>query len=225
MPWSSRPITGPSAVRDAGAQRDQRVHETEIVERLRAQLARDPTYLVEAFADRMGDDGPERLRGLLGVPFGGSLCLDRHRGERLPDFVVQLARHPQALRLLGGERRPRGVVAGALQPVEHPVERVDERLALGAPGSTEDSRSPGASGSTELITSVSVSSGASTRRSRNRFITTSTTKPASSSRNWLNLIGKLTSIGLNVSSRSAITKTATFARNTRHRSEIGRLCL
>jgi hypothetical protein len=92
-------------------------------------------------------------------------------------------------------------------------------------GSTEERRSPGASGSTELITSVSVRSGASTRRSRKRFIPMSTTKPPSRRRNWPVLIGASISIGLNASSSSATTNTATFARNTLQRSEIGRRCL
>jgi hypothetical protein len=88
-------------------------------------------------------------------------------------------------------------------------------------GFTPDSRRPGRSGSTELIASVSLNSGARTLRRRTRSKPTSTTKPAKSSANCSIWMGASISIGLNVSRRSATRSTIPFARKTHHSNEIG----
>jgi hypothetical protein len=124
---------------DARAERDQRVDKAEIVERLRPQLARDAAHLVEAVADRVGDAGQLLLRELW-IAVGRSFGQQHDRGESLPDLVVQLAGDSRPLGLLRGERRPRRLAPGGLEPVEHRVEGVDERGALGRTG--VDSRDP-----------------------------------------------------------------------------------
>ena len=59
------------------------------------------------------------------------LELEHDAGQRLPDLVVQLARHPAPLLLLGVERAAAAVAALALEPVEHVVERVAQLGHLG----------------------------------------------------------------------------------------------
>ena len=114
---------------DARAERDQRVDEAEVVERLGTQLAGDPAHLVQALPDgvRHAAQGLRRQRR---VAVRRPLGLDRHRGQRLPDLVVELPRDPQPLALLCGECRARGFAPGALEPVEHGVERFRQGLAL-----------------------------------------------------------------------------------------------
>ena len=110
---------------DPRAERDQRVDEAEVVESLGAQLARDAAHLVQALPDRVRY-AAEGLRCQRRVAIRCSLGLDRHGSERLPDLVVELLRDTQPLGLLRSERRAGGVAPGALQPVEHGVERIRE---------------------------------------------------------------------------------------------------
>jgi hypothetical protein len=116
---------------DACAERDQRVHEAEVVERLRSQLAGDASYLVETLSDRVGDPA-QGVRRKLGIAVRGPLGLDGHGSECLPNLVVELPRDPQPLGLLCGERGARRLMASALKPVEHGVEGTCHGLALSA---------------------------------------------------------------------------------------------
>src|SRR5206468_7051454 len=56
----------------------------------------------------------------------------RHRGEGLTEFVVQLARDPESLRLLRGKYASRALAPLRLEPFEHLVERLCEGEYLAA---------------------------------------------------------------------------------------------
>ena len=117
-----------------------------------------------------------RARSSSGARALERLELQHHAGQRLADLVVQLARHPPALLLLGVERAARAVAALALEPVEHVVERVAELGDLGHLALELDPL-PGASGSTRRISAVRRSSGPNTRRSASRLTARTTATP------------------------------------------------
>jgi hypothetical protein len=104
------------------AQHVQGAGQPEVVERLGTQHAGDAADLLEAAA--RGLLGLQDLRaGRVGRVLGGAAELEHHAGERLPDAVVELLGHPQALALLGLQRPPHALAALGLQAVEHLVER------------------------------------------------------------------------------------------------------
>ena len=86
--------------RRRGAQRAQRALQAEVVEHLGAQLAGDAAHVVEAVAHGLA--GRDELGGVvLAGARGRVLELEHDAGEDLADLVVQLARDPLALGLLG----------------------------------------------------------------------------------------------------------------------------
>ena len=115
---------------ELGAERDERRAQPEVVERLRPQPAHEVAHLLDAGARGRLE------RAQLGLQLLGRAALERlelqhDAGQRLPDLVVQLARHPPPLLLLRVERAAGAVAALALEPVEHVVERVAELGDLG----------------------------------------------------------------------------------------------
>ena len=56
--------------------------------------------------------------------------MQQHPGQHLPDLVVQVAGDADPFRLLRGEHAPAALLALALEPVEHPVERPDDAADL-----------------------------------------------------------------------------------------------
>jgi hypothetical protein len=110
---------------EAGRERDQRAAQAELVERLRAQAARDVPQLLGAFARELLDVGDRRVElGRRRPPQAVELQDDP--GQRLSELVVQLAREPAPLALLRGQRARRALPALKLEPVEHLVERVEQ---------------------------------------------------------------------------------------------------
>jgi len=57
--------------------------------------------------------------------------LQQHRGQRLPDLVVQLLRDAQPLRLVRREDAARGLLPLLLEPGKHLVERQRQLAGLG----------------------------------------------------------------------------------------------
>jgi hypothetical protein len=140
-------------LRHAPGEAAQGAGEPEVVEQLRPKAA----------ADLLPHRVERRPSGVLGLPETGAqrgrgvrvhpLQLEQHRGQHLADLVVQLARHPPPLVLLGGER-PRGAQPSlVLEAPEHRVERGDQLRHLRA-GLQTAGRGPGRSGSTRRIVST-----------------------------------------------------------------------
>ena len=110
------------------AQRDQRIHEPEVVERLGSEFAPDPPHVLEARERRFADVHQRiPLRGRL---TRRALGPQRDRGQGLTDLIVQFAGDPDPLLLLGGQHAPAALAPLALEPVEHLVQRVGERMDL-----------------------------------------------------------------------------------------------
>ena len=127
---------------DARAERDQRVDQPEIVERLGAQLAADPMDVVEA-----PQDGLRRSRS---TPRPAATACSRRTlgaqgdgGQRLTNLVVQLARDPRPLALLRGKRPPAALAPLVLEPIEHRVERLGQRHYLASRAVDGSARRPG----------------------------------------------------------------------------------
>ena len=116
----------PGAVGDRRAQCQQRALQPELVERLGAQALGDHAHVLRAAARGLAKllEVAAQLRGR---PARERLAAQHQAGEDLADLVMQLARDPPALALLGGERPARTLTALALEPVEHPVERLRQR--------------------------------------------------------------------------------------------------
>ena len=114
--------------RERGRKLGQRTHQAEVLEHLRPQLARDPPHLVERAAHRLARL-VERV-AMLRRGVGDRVQLQQHPGQDLADLVVQVARDPDPLGLLGGEHTPAALLPFALEAVEHPVERRDHPADL-----------------------------------------------------------------------------------------------
>ena len=112
------------------AQDGERALESEVVERLGSQLDRDPPYILEAAAHGALDLG-DVVAQLAWDPRLDTRQSEQHRGELLPDLVVQLLRDPQALGFLAGEDPPGGIPALGLEAGEHLVERRGQLARLG----------------------------------------------------------------------------------------------
>ena len=112
------------------AEHAQRAGQPEVVERLRAQPARDPAHLLEAVAR-----GLLRLEHALARRLGhvarGAAELQHDAGQALADAVVELLGDAQALALLRGQRAADAVAALGLEPLEHLVERGGELGGVG----------------------------------------------------------------------------------------------
>ena len=117
------------------AERGERAGEPEVLERLGAEVGRDASDVLEACARRVlrfAQFPAQVIRQALFEP----AQLEEHRGQCLPDLVVQLLGDPQALGLVCGEHSARRLVALQLQPREHLVEGDRELAGLrGKPGS------------------------------------------------------------------------------------------
>ena len=113
----------PGAIGDRRAQRQQRALQPELVERFGAQPLGDHPHVLRAPARRLAKL-LEIAAQLRGCPARERLAAQHQSGEDLSDLVMQLARDPSALALLGGERSARTLTALALETVEHPVERL-----------------------------------------------------------------------------------------------------
>jgi hypothetical protein len=114
---------------ELGHERAQRGGEPEVVERGRAQLAREPQQLLHRLrgdALRLGELGAQ----LLGRALGGRLQPQQHARERLVGLVVEVARDARALGLLGLEDRAGGARALGVDALEHPVERLAQARDL-----------------------------------------------------------------------------------------------
>src|SRR5215211_6576364 len=113
----------PGPIGDRRAQRQQRALQPELVERFGAQALGDHPHVLRARARRLAKL-LEIAAQLRGCPARERLAAQHQSGEDLSDLVMQLARDPPALALLGGERSARTLTALALETVEHPVERL-----------------------------------------------------------------------------------------------------
>ena len=112
------------ALRQALERRD----EAEVVEHLRPQLDREPAHVVQRRDHELADVG-HREAG----PVGLDLLLERLQAEqdrrkRLPRLVVQLAREPAPLELLGVDDAPKRVAGNALGKVDGDRRAGCERL-------------------------------------------------------------------------------------------------
>ena len=109
----------------------QRADQSEVLEQFRPQLLRDPPHLLER-----ATDGSLRL---VDAPaptcaVGGAerVELEQHAGQHLPDLVVEVARDPHSLRLLGRQRAAAALATLGFQAIEHLIERGDHLGHLGA---------------------------------------------------------------------------------------------
>ena len=150
-------------------------------------------------------------------------CVDlqQHAGQRLAELVVQLARHPPALVLLGANGAAGALAALVLQAVEHVVERLGQLLHLVGARARVQTRAR-ASGS---IVCMSASGAARARRRAGRaarwrtIVATTPGSSTTSSRVW---IGELTVAGPSARARLAASRTAELSRTTRHARDISR---
>ena len=95
-----------AAFGEPGGERDQRAAQAELVERLRTQAARDVAHLLRTLPRRLLHLGDGRLQ-LGRRRTGEAVELEHDPGQRLPELVVQLAREPPPLALLGCQRSQR----------------------------------------------------------------------------------------------------------------------
>ena len=96
----------------------ERGHQTEVVERLRSQLDREPPDVLQGRHHEPAQLRNSRAR-LLGRTGGFDGCeTEQHRRERLTRLVVQLARQPAALELLGRDRAAQRVARDATREVD-----------------------------------------------------------------------------------------------------------
>jgi hypothetical protein len=124
---------------------------------------------------------------------------------------VQLARDALALLLLRRQRTPAAVAPLALEPAEHVVERVAERLDLGV-GVRGRGRRPGSSGSTERIVVGQPPQRRHEPPQQDEVDRHETTKPLTMIDACVCVTGKLITIGENSSSSATIASTDAFAR-------------
>ena len=82
------------------AQALERGDEPEVVQRLRAQLHREPADVVERLDDLLAHGGERRGPLLVGPRLLDGLQTEQHRRQLLPGLVVELARQPAPLELL-----------------------------------------------------------------------------------------------------------------------------
>ena len=121
MPWRRKLERMPVRSPNVGDLRRQRRHEAVVVERGRAQLAREMQQLLHRLRG-------ERLRLAQLLLERGRRVADRgrqaqqDRGQRLVDLVVQVLRDPRALDLLGAQDGAAGLAPLVLEPLEHAVE-------------------------------------------------------------------------------------------------------
>ena len=204
------------------AERDQRVDQPQIVQRLRAQLAGDAADVVEAAVDRI-DDLAQRL-SLCGQLAGGAFGAQGDGGQRLADLVVQLAGDAQPLGLLGGERTVGAVAPLGLDAVEHRVEGARQRDHLGAHPHPVAHR--GALARAHRVDVAHQGRQAAQRGqddvSNSRLTARVISSPPTSTTSSLTLIGLETVAGLAIRMNTASPKTIVLTVKTRHRIETER---
>ena len=111
---------------NAAGQGGEGALQPQLLQRVRAQPARDPAHLLGAVPGRLAQL-VELAAQLVGDARGEPFDLQDDAGQGLADFVVQLARDPPALGLLNHQRLSRALATLGLQPVEHVVERLRQR--------------------------------------------------------------------------------------------------
>ena len=152
---------------EAVAERRERARQTEVRERLRTQLAGDPAHVLEARAHgllRVGE-----LDAALAEASLRAAELEQHGGERLAHLVVQLLRDAQPLGLVGGEHAARRARALLLEALEHLVEGERELSRLGFRVGARRTASRVAWDRSRGPARSARCTGATTRRTRNRF--------------------------------------------------------
>ena len=122
---SSGSMRTPLVLAHASAERDQGVDQAEVVECLGSQPARDAAHVVDALPGRLCDLLERRL-AVRGRGVGCALGLHCHRGQLLPELVVQLARDARTLLFLGGQCPADATAPLLLEAIEHAVERLGE---------------------------------------------------------------------------------------------------
>ena len=153
----------------------------------------------------------------------GPLGLDRDRGQGLADLVVELTRDAQPLGLLGSERCPRRLAPGALQSVEHRVERGREGLALGA-ARIDAGQPPARPVRVDRAHHLGEPEQRRQHTSQQHEVQSDEqrrSRPAGARTDPIS-IGASIVIGLKVSSNSARTSTEPFARKTHQSNETER---
>ena len=219
----SIPLWRPSSAHVA---RERRL-EPEVVERRRAQLAGQGEQLLHRLVGERPDLGQlagELRRRLL----ARRLEAQQQAGERLVDLVVQVARDPGALLLLGGERGARGPAALGLEPLEHADERLVQALDLlrAARGTSPSSRlAPGRERSARSIWSTRSSSGLNRRCSRKTLkrIVNAIAKPSTSAASGVSR-GRPSGFAATIAATTAATTSSRFTTRTwviRSRRRIG----
>jgi hypothetical protein len=119
-----------AVLREAGGERDQGAAQAELVQRLRAQPAGKVPHLLGALPRGL----LHLLHGRLKLRWRATsqpVELEHHSGQGLSQLIVEFARQPASLPLLGGQR-PLGALAPlALEPVQHVIEGVEQLTYLG----------------------------------------------------------------------------------------------
>ena len=141
-----------------------------------------------------------------------SLELQHHAGQGLADLVVQLARQPPALVLLGHQGSPAARPPLVLEAVEHRVEGVAELRDLGHRLLQLDAPAR-RNGSTRRISSVRRSSGPNTRRSSTTLTTITSAVPANRTAASVTVRLALTVAGENASTSAANDESAGVDRD------------
>ena len=111
----------PRRLGEAVAQHRQGADESEVVERLGAELERDPADVLEARANAFLDDRDLVVERRLHAGPDPSEA-EQDRRQLLPDLVMQLLRDPQPFGLLAREHTPGGIAPLGLEPGEHLVD-------------------------------------------------------------------------------------------------------
>ena len=118
-------------IAEAPRQLGQRADESEVFEQFRPQLLRDPPHLLERAADG-GLCLLNALTSTCAIGGGERVELEQDAGQYLADLVVEVARDPQSLRLLGCQCAAAALATLSLQSVEHLIEGGDRLGHLGA---------------------------------------------------------------------------------------------
>ena len=157
------------------------LREPELVERFGPQ-----PRAMRRTSSRLRADGLARLARAVRRPPATAAArlveLQQHAGQRLADLVVELARDPPALGLLGA-RAPGRALSRRSASRRSSISlnaSASSRSSRGGARRDVRSRGPGTSGSTLRISRVSRSSGADERRMSTRFAPSVTVRPARS---------------------------------------------
>jgi hypothetical protein len=128
--WEPALDADAALVREPARKLGEGADQAEVLEHLRAQLARDPPHLLERLAH-----GARSLDGatLLGVTAAGERVeLEQHSGQNLSDLVVQAPGDARPVPTPGAECLLAAHPALGLEPLQHLVEDAHELGDLGA---------------------------------------------------------------------------------------------